>query len=155
MQEKVIAADALEDKADPVQQTNAWDVIRQNPRLHAMQLQFVKNHFQHLGQRFRRITSVMNFTRKLVSNLTGIGKPSHNMVETDRSDDPFRIRLLIHIKTKKRALYSHIVLKRKDLLLKTDRIKSFCPIRLKALEQFLVPHIEIQHLSSLRRFNDS
>ena len=44
MQEKVIAADALEDKADPVQQTNAWDVIWQNPRLHAMQLQFVENH---------------------------------------------------------------------------------------------------------------
>lgn len=72
MQEEIIAADALEDKADTIQQANTWDVIRQNPRLHAMQLQFVENHFQHLGQRFRRITSVMNLTRKLVPDLTGV-----------------------------------------------------------------------------------
>ena len=72
MQEEIIAADALEDKADTIQQTNTWDVIRQNPRLHTMQLQFVENHFQHLGQRFRRITSVMNLARKLVPDLTGV-----------------------------------------------------------------------------------
>jgi len=76
-------------------------------------------------------------------------------MKTDGSDNPLRIRLFIDIEAKKRALYRHIVFKGKYLLLKIDCIEAFCPIRLKALEQFLVPHIEIQHLSSLRRFNDS
>ena len=72
MQEEVIAADALEDKADPIQQANTWNVIRQYPRLHTMQLQFIKNHLYHLRQYLRCATPVVNLARKLVPDLTGV-----------------------------------------------------------------------------------
>ena len=72
MQEEIIAADALKDKTDTIQQANTWNVIRQYPRLHTMQLQFIENHFQHLRQCLRCVTPVVNLARKLVPDLTGV-----------------------------------------------------------------------------------
>ena len=60
MQEKIVAADPFEDKADSLQKADAWRIVRQDPCLHTVQLQFIKNDFQHFGQCLRRISPMMN-----------------------------------------------------------------------------------------------
>ena len=134
LQEEMVVTDAFVAETCSSKQLRAGRIVRQRPRHDPVETDFCKNQIRHFIQRLQRISSMLEGTGKLVTDLTAGENAPLDIVETDGADNLPWVLLPVYIESDAGTLHRRIVFIRRNLFLLFYRIKILNTVGLIFLE---------------------